>query len=206
MNRAVLSAIDEFVRSPSFTNWVADAMRVAESAQAKTDDGGLGKLEAAVRAQEARVERVADTLLEVGASDFLKAKLRHEEDKLRDARQTLAATIPKRAARSLPKITIEQVLAVLEDVDRIARDAPRRAREVLATVIEPVVLMPTPDGYEAEIRLKSRTAALASGRPVFDEVGCGAMLLAAVGNATSVEPYVITALFPSRVGKAHALA
>jgi len=32
------------------------------------------------------------------------------------------------------------------------------------------------------------------------------MLLPAVGNATSVEPYVITALFPSRVGKVHALA
>lgn len=39
-------------------------------------------------------------------------------------------------------------------MERIARDAPRQARDVLASVIEPVVLTPTPEGYEAEIRLK----------------------------------------------------
>jgi site-specific DNA recombinase len=119
-NRAVLSAIMEFVRSPSFAEWVQDAMRTAEESEAESDDGGLRRLEAAVRAQEARVEKVASTLLDVGASDFLKGKLRQEEEKLREARQALAASLaPKRAARPLPKITIEQVLAVLEDVERI---------------------------------------------------------------------------------------
>ncbi len=174
MNRAVLGALMEFVRSSDFTAWVEEAIHAAEEARTRPADDGLRKLETAVRAQEARVEKVASTLLEVGASEFLKAKLRQEEEKLRDCRQALvAAAAPRRAARPLPKITMEEVLAVLEDVERIARDAPRQARDVLATVIEPVILNPTPEGYEAEIRLKSRTAALASGRPVFDAVGCG---------------------------------
>jgi site-specific DNA recombinase len=174
VNRAVLGALVEFVRSPNFTTWVQDAMQAAEAAQTKTEDGTFRKLQTAVQAQEARVEKVASTLLQVGASDFLKAKLRQEEEKLREARQALAvAATPKRTARALPKITIEEVLAVLEDVERIAREAPRQARDVLATVIEPVILNPTPDGYEAEIRLKSRTATLASGRPVFDAMSCG---------------------------------
>jgi gamma-glutamyl:cysteine ligase YbdK (ATP-grasp superfamily) len=57
-----------------------------------------------------------------------------------------AAATPKRAARALPKITIEQVLAVLEDVERIGREAPRQARDVLATAIEPVILNPHTGG------------------------------------------------------------
>ena len=36
-----------------------------------------------------------------------------------------------------------------------------------------VLMTPTPEGYDAEIRVKSRTATLASGRPVFDAIGCG---------------------------------
>ena len=62
---------------------------------------------------------------------------------------------------------------VLKDVERISRKAPLKARDVLATVIEPVLMTPTPEGYDAEIRVKSQTAALASGRPVFDAIGCG---------------------------------
>lgn len=174
VNRAVLGALMEFVQSSDFTAWVEDAIRATEEAQTQPDDGGLRRLEVAVRTQEARVEKVASTLLEVGASEFLKAKLRQEEEKLREMRQALVtAATPKRVARPLPKITVHQVLAVLDDVGRIASEAPRQARDVLATVIEPVVLRPTPEGYEAEIRLRSRTAALASGRPVFDAVGCG---------------------------------
>ena len=150
------------------------AVRAGTEARVREDARGMKKLEAAVRAQEARVEKVASTLLDVGASEFLTAKLRQEEEKLRDARQALAAAAtPKRVARAMPTVTVEQVLAVLDDVERISRDAPRQARDVLATVIEPVILVPTSEGYEAESRFQSRTAALASGRPVFDVVGCG---------------------------------
>jgi hypothetical protein len=71
------------------------------------------------------------------------------------------------------RLLLDEAMAVLMDVERIGRKAPRQAREVLASVIEPVVLTPTATGYEAEIRLKSKTAYLAAGRPVFDVVGCG---------------------------------
>ena len=163
-----------FVRSPSFTRWVEEAIHAALAARSGAKDGDLTKLEAAVRAQEARVEKVASTLLAVGTSEFLVAKLRQEEERLRDTRQGVAAAVAsKRTARVTPKITIEQAMAVLTDVERIGRKAPRQARDVLASVIEPVVLTPTATGYEAEIRLKSRTAYLAAGRPVFDVVGCG---------------------------------
>ena len=120
------------------------------------------------------MEKLATTLLEVGTSEFLTAKFRQEEEKLREARQAVAAAATrKRTALPAPKITVEQVLDVLKDVERIGRKAPLKARDVLATVIEPVLMTPTPDGYDAEIRVKSQTAALASGRPVFDVIGCG---------------------------------
>ena len=40
------------------------------------------------------------------------------------------------------------------------------------------------DGYDAETHPKSRTAALASGRPVFDSVGCGGLRLYGAGSVT----------------------
>lgn len=124
---AFMRALMEFVRSSDFRAWVTEAIQAAEEARTRPDDGGVRKLETAVRAQEARVEKVASTLLEVGASDFLKAKLRQEEETPRECRQALGtAATPKRAARPLPKITVEEVLAVLEDVERISRHAPPR--------------------------------------------------------------------------------
>ena len=39
-----------------------------------------------------------------------------------------------------------------------------RAREVLASVIEPVVMKPTPEGYEVSLTFRNETAALAGGR------------------------------------------
>jgi len=98
---------------------------------------------------------------------------------------------PKRTARALPKITVEEVLAFLEDVDRISREARRQARDVLATVIEPIVLKPTPEGYEAEIRLKSRTAALASRRPVFDAMSCGGAMINFLSSADTTDSALI---------------
>jgi hypothetical protein len=44
-------------------------------------------------------------------------------------------------ATPAPKVSLEQVLAVLEQVEKVAEKAPARAREVLAGVIE---LTPSP--------------------------------------------------------------
>jgi hypothetical protein len=49
------------------------------------------------------------------------------------------------------KVSLEQVLAVLEQVEKVAAKNPGRAREVLAGVMDPVVLTPTPEGYEASL-------------------------------------------------------
>jgi hypothetical protein len=71
-------------------------------------------------------------------------------------------------------VAVDETVAVMADVERISREAPRRAREVLSMLlVGPVVLHPGPEGYEAEIRTHGRTAAIAGGRPVRFVSGCG---------------------------------
>lgn len=49
-------------------------------------------------------------------------------------------------------------------------------REVLATVIAPVVLMPGPYGYSISLTLQNGTADLAAGRPLLRKSCGGAMI------------------------------
>jgi site-specific DNA recombinase len=149
----LLQVVLEAVRSPKFEAWVAAGMALEERAQVKPDDP-TKKLEAAVRAQAARVEKVAEAIATIGCSETLARKLREEEAKLRQARAALARVAPaKKPADAGPKPTVEQVLAVMRDVERVYRKDPRLAREALASVMEPVLLHPTDKGLKAEVRL-----------------------------------------------------
>ncbi len=173
-DQTVLALLSSAVRSKDFKNWVRDSMALAarQHSKNKAANDAVARLEKDVQTQTAAVERIGNRLIEVGASDFLKERLRAEEAKLRDLRHALAkASIPKQAAPAR-KVSLDQVLAVLQQVERVAAKSPARAREVLASVMDPVVLTPTPEGYEASLTLRNETAALAGGRTLLSE-SCG---------------------------------
>lgn len=124
-----------------------------------------------MRKQEARVEKVGRTLLEVGASDYLKAALRQEEERLRDLRQNLAAAVQRQPPPEA-KLDVTRVAAVMRNLSEVAASDPAEARRVMSEVVEAVVLRFTPEGPEAEVTLRNTTAALAGGR-VLAKSGCG---------------------------------
>jgi hypothetical protein len=74
------------------------ALATRRHAQEKAANDAVTRLEKDVQAQAAAVDRIGNRLIEVGASDFLKERLRGEEAKLRDLRHALA----KAASRTTP--------------------------------------------------------------------------------------------------------
>ena len=95
--------------------------------------------------------------------------------KLHDLRNALAkASLPK--AGPSPKVDLASVLAVIAQIEKIARKAPAQAREVLAGVIGPAVLTPGPNGYEIALTLRNETAAIAGGRTLLSE-SCRGLLM-----------------------------
>jgi hypothetical protein len=133
-----------------------------EAARTSGKQDEAARLEAEVRAQEATVEKVANTLLEVGVSDHLRARLQREESKLRDLRRALASA-PK-AKPKVRRLSLETILAEVLSVTAAAVLSPPKARDALAGLIEPVLMRPTDDGYEAEIQPKTTTATRVGGR------------------------------------------
>ena len=83
----LLSSLIDFFDSPKFEEWVDRGRREAEAAKAKeaahVPDDEVTRLTAAVKSQEAKVEKVVSLLVDVGASDSLKARLQAEEAELR---------------------------------------------------------------------------------------------------------------------------
>jgi hypothetical protein len=176
VDKTVMTLLSNAVRSKDSKKWVQESMALAarQHAKEKAANDKAARLEKDVQAQAAVVERIGNRLIEVGASDFLKERLRAEETKLRELRHALAkASLPKGEAPER-KVSLEQVLAVLEQVEKVAAKSPARAREVLAGVVEPVTLTPTGDGYEVSLTLKNETAALAAGgRSTLLSESCG---------------------------------
>lgn len=173
-NRTVLRFVDEAVRSRPFKRWVADAAALAarQHARQREENDAVARLERDVTAQAATVEKIGNRLIEVGASDFLKDRLRAEEAKLRDLRHLLAkASIPRRPAAP-PELSLDQVLAIVKRIDSIADAEPARAREALAALIEPATLTPGPEGYAIALTLKNEAAAIAGGRSMLEQ-SCG---------------------------------
>jgi hypothetical protein len=90
-------------------------------------------------------------------------------------RARLAGHAPRRPPATTRTVSAAQVMALLQDVAAVARKARPKARALLASLIEPVVLVPRPYGYTAELTLGNAPAALEGGR-VCDVVGCGARI------------------------------
>jgi hypothetical protein len=161
-NKTVLTLLSDAVRTKEFKAWVQGAMTLAarEHAKDKAENDAAVRLEKDVQTQAALVEKIGNRLIEAGASDFLTARLRAEEIKLRELRHALAkASLPKRAT-PVTKLDLEVVLALLKNVEKIAEKDPARAREVLATVIEPATLTPGPRWVRDQPVLQKR-----DGRP-----------------------------------------
>jgi hypothetical protein len=70
------------------------------------------------------------------------------------------------------EVSKAQVVSLVENASQVAREAPRRAGQPLATVIEPVVLWPLEKGYQGDAWLRNDPAAPEGGR-VCDQTGCG---------------------------------
>jgi hypothetical protein len=147
---------------------------VAERARSRTKGGEELRLVAAVRAQHAKTEKIAVTLVEVGVSESLRAMLAREEERLRDLRRQLAEVSVPPVARAT--LNLRQAEQAFEDIEQLVQVDPSAARARLARYLEPVVFTPVEeDGelvYTAEITLNNQTAALAGGR-VIDGSGCG---------------------------------
>jgi hypothetical protein len=168
---AVLQGLIEYVESGAFEAWLDEVVRAEEATRRSGKSSEVAELEADLRKQEGRVEKVGRALLEVGASDYLKAALRQEEEKLRGLRQKLAAAVQRQPAPEL-KLDVESVAAVMRNLSEVASSDPLEARRVMAEVVASVVLRFTADGPEAEVTLRNETAALAGGR-VLAKTGCG---------------------------------
>lgn len=174
VNQMVLRGLVDYVQSPSFQTWVEEATAVAERARTRTKGGEELRLVAAVRAQHAKTEKIAATLVEVGVSESLRAMLAREEERLRDLRRQLAEVSVPPVARAT--LNLRQAAQAFEDIEQLVQVDPSAARARLARYLEPVVFTPVEeDGelvYTAEITLNNETAALAGGR-VIDGSGCG---------------------------------
>jgi len=127
--------------------------------------------QAAVRVQEAKVEKVGRLLLDNAESEYLRATLKQEEERLRALRQKIVA-VHRAQPDPAKKIDVSRVTEVMRDIAAVVEADPEEARRVLADVVENVLLRPTPDGYEAEVTLKNSTAAIAGGR-VLENASCG---------------------------------
>lgn len=96
----------------------------------------------------------------MGVSEALKARLQTEEAKRSELRAKLTAATPREPSSAGRQVSKAQVLNLLENVSQVARTAPRRAGEILATVIEPVVLRPVEKGYQGDVWLRNDPAAM----------------------------------------------
>jgi hypothetical protein len=166
-------AID-YLQSDDFRRWVEAGRRRAQEAQERalqTDDQAA-TMGAEVRAQEKRVERLLDTITNVGISEAATRRLKFEEAKLIDMRGRLAALTRSAKPKELPAISVEGLVADLRSLHTLTEKNPAAARDALQRVVASVVLKPVGDEYEATLAFRNSTAALASGR-VGDNVSCG---------------------------------
>lgn len=173
IDRTLLTKLRTYAESPEFDEWIDNGIAAAKTTKATDTDDELPRLQSQVRSQERQVEKATDILFQVGVSDALKARLRTEEEKLRDFRAKLAAATPRQIPTTAREVSKHQVVKLLEEVSTVARKAPRRAGKVLATVIEPVVLRPVEKGYEGDVWLRRNDSAALSGGRVFAEQSCG---------------------------------
>jgi site-specific DNA recombinase len=128
---AVVTALRSYFASSEYERWLAEAyeanQRARERAARRDDD--VARLEGAIRAAEARVEKVTEALARIGYSEPLAQKLRAEEAKLLNAREALAGAAPAvRPAAPLPSYARAAVLAVMENLASAVLAKPQKGR------------------------------------------------------------------------------
>lgn len=168
----------EFLQSDDFRRWVEAGRRRAQEAEAcalrATDQ--VAAVEAEVKAQEKRVERLLDTITSIGVSEAATRRLKTEEAKLVALRGKLTSLARSGRRKQSPAINVEALIADLRSLRTLSEKDPAAARDALHQVVESVVLKPVGDEYEATLAFKNRTAALAGGRfvrSVGDNGSCG---------------------------------
>lgn len=176
ISKSIMGGLLDYIQNPSFTSWVEEATAATERALNRMATGGEElRLTAAVRAQQAKVEKTLSALIDLGVSEAGRARLAAEEDKLRDLRRQLASVSTPPARRIV--VDLQQVAQAFQDIEALVLVDPLAARARLARYLDPVVLTPVEeDGethYVFDISLKNSTATLAGGR-VLGQIGCGA--------------------------------
>ena len=175
----VLEGLEAYVQSDRFQAWIADAAAAAERAKGRRGSGALEQLEAEVRTQQAKTERIAAAIVEVGVSETLRAALLREEEALRALRARLAEVRrPKVVELALD---LSRAADAVREIARLTSVDVADARRRLARYLDHVVLTPdVQDGeleYSAEVVLRNTTAALVRGGrsvpSVVDGLGCG---------------------------------
>lgn len=170
VTEGVLSALLDHFRSPTLREEVAAAVRAATAAKFASGDTERVEIEAQVRAKEIEVEKIAATLVQVGVSDTLRAMLARSEEQLRTLRGSLAAMTGKGSA---PPLDVDCIVALVDDVQRLARANPANARTHLARLLDVVLLKPDADGWAATLRLQQNETVAGEGDRVVDKSGCG---------------------------------
>ena len=123
-------------------------------AEAARPAAGESETERQLRAQEARVGRLAAVVAENADIEALLRQLRTEEAKLRDLRERAAAEAKPRQAAPPPYPTAGQLAALWDDVEGTLTASPHEAKEVLTNRFEPVVLTPTKEGWSMETAMR----------------------------------------------------
>ncbi len=172
----VLAGLEAYVQSDGFQRWVDEAIAAAERARGRRrENPEQERLEAEVRAQQAKVERVTAAVVEVGVSEALRAALLREEERLRDLRARLAEVRrPKVVALALD---LSRAAQAVREIAQLAAADVAGARARIARYLDHVTLAPAEGGdYSAEVVLRNAPATLAGGRSspsVVDGLSCG---------------------------------
>lgn len=176
----VLAGLEEYVQSDEFQGWLDEALSRAERAKRRRGNPEEHRLDAEVRAQQARCDRIAAAIVEVGVSETLRASLVREEERLRDLRRRLAEVQRPKVVQLA--IDLTKAAEAVRSIARLATADVAAARARLAPYLDHVLLNPQiEDGepvYTADVVLKNTTAALVGGRSVpsvVDGFGCGGM-------------------------------
>ncbi len=177
LSRAIFGSLNELVESHDFKQRFADQMARRIRSRKPPAENERAALENDVTSQEARVRRVTDAFATVGQSEALVAQLRREETRLQELRARLSsAQLPPQPA---PVAADPAKLAkYLRHLEKLAEEAPERAREALGRVLGPVTLHPIEtDGkrtYEARGAMNVDPAALSGDRVgASDKGSCG---------------------------------
>lgn len=115
----------EHVGSGDFAAWVEEATAAEEAESRSGKSPEVMELEKQVRALQAKVDKVGSLLLEVGASEYLAAAMRQEEDRLRAVRGKLAEAARRQPAPDA-RLAVQEVAAVSATSQSWPRRTPRR--------------------------------------------------------------------------------